>query len=178
MKRTLEKANEAAPLPPSPAPVPVLPLETQYLFIISNGEQGDREVRFFSCTVTPANALLVEALINDLDEDFRTSGSDESRYLFDIFTYLCGDWKGPRLPRAFPYHLWTTPLANFGAWEELEDDAFFSESGTWTRVVHAVFYGNEGNTDETDRSVSDGDWENQVNEEKAEEELRRAREQK
>lgn len=167
-----------SPLPPVPDPRPS-PSQAQgnYLFIISHGEQTEREVRFYSYTATPESFQVVKELIDDLEEYWRSGGdAEEPRILFDIFTYLCGKWpEGARPPFALPCHLWFTPREAFGTWEELLDDEFFLLTGSWTRVVHTTFYG-EAVGNEEDRAVSKGEWDNQVQLNKNEEELRQARE--
>jgi hypothetical protein len=114
---------------------------------------------------------LVKELVDFLEEFSRTGGSDDEPVLFDIFTYACGKWQGSRPPAALPCHLWFTPREAFGTWVELDDDAFFDVKGSWTRIIHSVFY---GGADE-DRIVPKDEWDNQVQFEKDEEELRQQR---
>jgi hypothetical protein len=87
---------------------------------------------------------------------------------------LCGKWKGSRPPSALSYYFWFTPRETFGAWEELKDDEFFFIKGSWTRIVHTTFYDEIEGNDE-DRIVSEDEWNNQVQLNKDEEELRQQR---
>lgn len=135
------------------------------MFIIYHGEFNDGDVCYFSYSASKESFRVFAAVVDDLEE--RSScGYEEPWVAWDTFTYLCGKWKGSRPPKSLPLSLWFTPRKELGTWVALENnrgDGFRMTKGSWASIVEMTFYGEPDDEDDHEsRSISKGDWDNQV----------------